>query len=396
MHQSTVFILVLAALLLTACGSDTVSDGTTSQPEQPVAFGYYAARTAVSRACGQRAEVFTRAQKETFVDGVTNRTIPSGQRVGVFGFYQGQDSWKPKKFTADFMYNQPLVAGDATDVVENGADGKTDTTIVRSTLSYVSDAEKKYWPNTPGDKLAFIAYYPWMKVPADDELANLDTYIQPVFTQGGGLGTFRFKVAANSKDQLDFMVSDSIVDQTKPKVGDRVRLTFHHALAAVTASVTSAQDLIDAGGKIANVKYEMTGVRAQGTCHPKVDDKGRMTFVWDGLTTDAKFIADNTIEEVERYLVMIPQPLTTAKITIKYDIEFHETVDGKDYVSYSYRDNVASFDLSKTSGSTDVAVWRPGLRYNYNVIVSLTGVNFVPSISKWTTGTMETDLKTNP
>lgn len=396
MHQSTVFILVLAALLLTACGSDTVSDGTTSQPEQPVAFGYYAARTAVSRACGQRAEVFTRAQKETFVDGVTNRTIPSGQRVGVFGFYQGQDSWKPKKFTADFMYNQPLVAGDATDVVENGADGKTDTTIVRSTLSYVSDAEKKYWPNTPGDKLAFIAYYPWMKVPADDELANLDTYIQPVFTQGGGLGTFRFKVAKDSKNQLDFMVSDSVVDQTKPRIGDRVHLTFHHALSAVTASVTMAQDLIDAGGKIANVKYEMTGVRAQGTCHPKVDDKGRMTFVWDGLTTDAKFIADNTIEEVERYLVMIPQPLTTAKITIKYDIEFHETVDGKDYVSYSYRDNVASFDLSKTSGSTDVAVWRPGLRYNYNVIVSLTGVNFVPSISKWTTGTMETDLKTNP
>jgi hypothetical protein len=396
MHQSTFSFLVLAALLFTACSQDTVTDGTTSLPEQPVAFGYYAARTAVSRACGQRAEAFTRAQKETFVDGVTNRTIPSGQRVGIFGFYQGQEKWAPKKFTADFMYNQPLVAGTATEVTENGADGKTDTTIVRSTLSYVSDAEKKYWPNTPGDKLAFIAYYPWMEAPADDELATLDTYIQPVFTERGGLGTFRFKVAANTKNQLDFMVSDSVVDQTKPGISDRVHLTFHHALSAVTASVTMAQDLIDAGGKIANVRYEMTGVRAQGTCHPKVDDKGRMTFVWDGLTTDATFTADNTIEEVERYLLMIPQPLTTAKLTITYDIEFHETVDGEDYVSYSYRNNVASFDLSKTSGSTDVAVWRPGLRYNYNVIVSLTGVNFTPSIRKWTTGTMETDLKTNP
>ena len=397
MHQSTFSFLVLAALLLTACGSDTVTDGTTSQPEQPVAFGYYAARPAVSRACGQRAEAFTRAQKETFVDCVTNRTIPEGQSVGIFGFYQGQDSWKPKKFTADFMYNQPLVAGEATDVTENGADGKTDTTVVRCALNYKSDAEKKYWPNTPGDKLAFIAYYPWTEAPTDDKLATLDTYIQPVFTKGGGIGSFRFKVAANSKDQLDFMVSDSVVDQTKPGISDRVHLTFHHALAAVTASVTMAQDLIDAGGKIANVRYEMTGVRSQGTCHPKVDDKGRMTFVWDGLTTDATFTTDNTTDAVENALVMIPQPLTTAKLTITYDIEFHETgTDGKDYVSYSYRNNVATFDLSKTSGSTDVAVWRPGLRYNYNVIVSLTGVNFTPSILKWTTGTMETDLKTNP
>ena len=176
------------------------------------------------------------------------------------------------------------------------------------------------------------------------------------------------------------MVSDSIVDQTKPKVGDRVRLTFHHALAAVTASVTSAQDLIDDGGKIANVRFEMTGVRSQGTCHPKVDDKGRMTFVWDGLTTDATFTADNTTEAVERALVMIPQPLTTAKLTIKYDIEFHEKdTDGADYVSYSYRDNVATFDLGKTSGTSAVAAWRPG-------------INFTPSVRQWTTGTMETDL----
>lgn len=393
-HQPIALLLVLAALLFTACSQDTVFDGTTAQPERlPVTFGYYAARTAATRATdGQQGGVATRAQKETVVDGSTHRTIPEGQRVGIFGFYQGKDSWKPKTFTADFMYNQPLVAGEATDVTEKATDGKTDTTVVRCALSYDNDANQKYWPNTPGDKLAFIAYYPWMEAPADDKL---DTYIKPDFTKGGGIGSFRFKVAANSKDQLDFMVSDSIVDQTKPKIGDRVRLTFHHALAAVTASVTSAQDLIDAGGKIANVRYEMTGVRSQGTCHPKVDDKGRMTFVWDGLTTDATFIADNTTDAVERALVMIPQPLTTAKLTITYDIEFHETVDDKDYVSYSYRDNVATFDLGKTSGTSAVAAWRPGLRYNYNVIVNLTGINFTPSVRQWTTGTMETDLNEN-
>lgn len=395
MHQPTVSILVFAALLFTACSQDTVSDGTTSQPEHlPVTFGYYAARTAATRATdGQQGGVATRAQKETVVDGSTHRTIPEGQRVGIFGFYQGQDKWTPKKFTADFMYNQPLVAGEATDVKEKGADGKTDTTVVRCALNYKSDAEKKYWPNTSGDKLAFIAYYPWMEAPANDELRTLDTYIQPVFTNGGGIGSFGFKVAANSKDQLDFMVSDSVVDQTKPGISDRVHLTFHHALAAVTASVTSAQDLIDAGGRIANVRYEMTGVRSQGTCHPTVDSKGRMTFVWDGLTKDATFIADNTTEAVENTLVMIPQPLTTAKLTITYDIEFHEKdTDGADYVSYSYRDNVATFDLGKTSGTSAVAAWRPGLRYNYNVIVNLTGINFTPSVRQWTTGTMETDL----
>ena len=390
-HQPKVLLLVLASLLLTACSQDTVTDKVTPQPaNQTVAFGYYAARTATTRAQSGAA---TRAQKETVVDGSTHRTIPEGQSVGIFGFYQGQDSWTPKKFTADFMYNQPLVAGTATEVTEKGADGKTDTTVVRCALNYKSDAEKKYWPNTPGDKLAFIAYYPWMEVPADDKLATLDTYIQPRFTNGGGIGAFRFKVAAKSKDQLDFMVSDAIVDQTKPRINDRVHLTFHHALAAVTASVTMAKDLIDAGGKIANVRYEMTGVRAQGTCHPTVDSKGRMTFVWDGLTNDATFTTTNTTEAVENALVMIPQPLTTAKLTIKYDIEFHEKdTDGADYVSYSYRDNVATFDLGKTSGTSAVAAWRPGLRYNYNVIVNLTGINFTPSVRQWTTGTMETYL----
>lgn len=393
MHQSTVFLLTLAATLLTACSQDTVPDGTTSQPEQPVAFGYYAARTAATRAQDTQ-QATTRAQEATFVDGVTNRTIPAGQRVGIFGFYQGPNDWTPKKFTADFMYNQPLVAGLAEDVTEKAADGKTDTTIVRSTLSYVSDAEKKYWPNTPGDKLAFIAYYPWNEAPADDKLASLDTYIQPVFTKGGGIGAFRFKVAEKAEDQLDFMVSDSVVNQTKPGINDRVRLTFHHALSAITATVTMSQDLIDAGGKITNMHYSISGVRAQGTCKPTVDNKGKMTFTWNELTTDATFTTGDAATDAARCLVMIPQPLSKAQLTITYDIEFHEKDkdDGQDYVSYSYRGNVATFDLSKTSGGTDVSAWRPGLRYNYNVIVSLTAINFTPSIRPWTIGTMETDL----
>ena len=395
MHQPTVLILTLAAALFTACSQDTVTDGITTQPEQqPVAFGYYAARTATTRAQNtQQDQTTTRAQKETFVDGTANRTIPKGQRVGVFGFYQGQENWKPKTFTADFMYNQPLVAGEATNVTEIAADGKANTTVVRCALNYVSDADQRYWPNTPGDKLAFIAYYPWNEAPTDDKLASLDTYVKPNFTKGGGIGSFSFKVASKSENQIDFMVSDPVVDQIKPRINDRVRLTFHHALSAITASVTRSQDLIDVGGQIANISYSITGVRRQGTCQPTVDSKGRMTFSWSDLTTDnATFDTGNSTNEVERCLVMIPQPLSTAKLTVKYDIEFHETVGDQDYVSYSYRNNVATFDLSKTAGGTGVAVWRPGLRYNYNVIVSLTGINFLPSIQPWTTGTMETDL----
>ena len=56
-------------------------------------------------------------------------------------------------------------------------------------------------------------------------------------------------------------------------------------------------------------------------------------------------------------------------------------------------ESMAAF--SDTSGTTAVAAWRPGLRYNYNVIVNLTGINFTPSVRQWTTGTMETDLNEN-
>lgn len=383
--HSIIFLLSLAAPLLAACGQDTVIGGDPYRPdERTVAFGYYAAGSAS-----------TRAQKETFVDGATNLTIPEGQRVGVFGFYQGQTDWTPGTFTADFMYNLPLAAGEAVKVMDT-ASGDS---VVRCSLNYDKDTDKKYWPNTPGDKLAFIAYYPWNEAPSDDELASLDSYIQPVFTHGGGIGTFRFKVASNTKDQLDFMVSDSVVNQTKPGVNDRVRLTFHHALSAVTASVTRAQDLIDAGGQVANISYTLSGVRSTGTCHPVVSNDGRLSFTWDGLTNDASFQVDTSStgagKEAERTLLIIPQPLTTAVLTVTYDIEFHETVDGTDYVSYSYRDNVATFQLNSTAESSGTAVWRAGLRYNYNVIVSLTAINIEPSISQWTTGTMETDLN-NP
>lgn len=394
MHQPTVFFLVLIALLFTACSQDTVPDGFAPPPDRlPVTFGYYAARTAATRTLDTQ-QATTRAQEATFVDGVTNRTIPKGQCVGIFGFYQGPDAWTPKKFTADFMYNQPLVAGDTTVVTEKADDGKTNTTVVRCALNYETNADKKYWPNTPGDKLAFIAYYPWNEAPTNDKLASLDTYIQPDFTKSGGIGAFRFKVAAKAEDQLDFMVSDSVVNQTKPRINDRVRLTFHHALSAITATVTMSQDLIEAGGKITNMHYSISGVRRQGTCKPTVDNKGKMTFVWNELATDATFTTGDATTDAARCLVMIPQPLSNAKLTITYDIEFHEKDkdDGQDYMSYSYRGNVATFDLSKTSGGTGLSAWRPGLRYNYNVIVSLTAINFTPSIRPWTTGTMETDL----
>ena len=391
--QILILLFTLAATLLTACSQDTVPDGFAPPSDRlPVTFGYYAARTAVTRALDTQ-QATTRAQEETFVDGVTNRTIPTGQCVGIFGFYQGQDKWTPKKFTADFMYNQPLEAGDATDVTEIAADGKTNT-VVRCALNYINPTDQRYWPNTPDDKLAFIAYYPWKEAPTNDKLASLDTYIQPVFTKGGGIGAFSLKVAEKAEDQLDFMVSDSVVNQTKPGINDRVRLTFHHALSAITATVTMSQDLIDVGGKITNMRYSISGVRRQGTCKPTVDNKGKMTFVWNELATDATFTTGDAATDAARCLVMIPQPLSNAKLTITYDIEFHEKDkdDGQDYVSYSYRNNVATFDLSKTSGGTDVSAWRPGLRYNYNVIVSLTAINFTPSIRPWTTGTMETDL----
>lgn len=370
-------------MLLASCGQNTITDGEAARSDrQTLAFGYYAAGSAS-----------TRAQKETFVDGVTNLTIPKGQKVGIFGYYQGQDDWTPKKFTADFMYNQPLVAGESVNVTET--ESGTSKSIVRCSLSYDNEADKKYWPNTEGDKLAFIAYYPWNEAPADDKLSSLDTYIQPVFTKGG-IGAFRFKVAGKAENQLDFMVSDSVVNRTRPLISGNVPLTFHHALSAITSSVTMAQDLIAAGAKITNVSFALTGVRSRGTCHPKVDKNGKMSFIWDDLTTDASFqVAPPSDEntEAERVLLIIPQPLTTAELTVTYDIEFHETgTDGKDYVSYSYRGNTAAFKLSETSGTAGTPVWRAGLRYNYNVIVSLTGINFLPSIRQWTTGTMETDL----
>lgn len=359
-----VYILYMVYLLAAAgCSTSVTHEEEVIEPTEervPVSFGYYTG-----------SAVATRADSVYFIDGQTVKTIPVDKQVGVFGYYQGQTKWADgTAWTADFMYNQPMTASAAT----------TSGNVTTAKLTYRPVA---YWPNTPGDMLTFMAYYPYTVT------GSTDTGIAPQIERGNGTGSFRFSVKADPEQQVDFLVSDIQADLTKQTVNGRVTLTFHHALAEVSAQVRLTKEMRDAHAEAEIKSLMLEGIMDQGTCTPTY---GSTSPVWSnqGFSTGNSTGTFNTTGKTgsAAILLMIPQPLTDSKyLTVSYDINFYDK-DGDDRkLLYSYTNNKTRVSLGpteqQTEGSSTVTRWEAGKRYVYNVMVDLKEIEVLPSVSPW-------------
>ena len=246
-----------------------------------------------------------------FIDGTDKKTIPSGEKVGVFGYYHqttNWNTWQPGKGTANVFYNEQM---------ESTGTGDSPT---QAGLTY---SNLRYWPNNEGDKCSFIAYYPFT--------ANGATTNGLSITQGTNDFTkFHFTMAQNSKDQVDFMVSDLAANIGKQAIAETVELKMHHMLCQVTVDVSKAYDMKDV------TKIEFTNINVSGDCTPALTSTG-MTYTWDN-TTKGSAVIDN-FNEPQSIILAIPHVTSGVKIavTAKGKTDEHEVKDMKWEAGYRYK-----------------------------------------------------------
>ena len=395
-------ILTFAALIFASCTK--IEGGDSVNPET----GYEASSDLVDFSWYTTRALNTKANPTYFVGDATTtgteRHLNSGTSMGVFGYFHPQDNgaagtWK----TGAGAYNAPnLFYNEPVSISESGG-----------TYSY-DYTNSRYWPRNSLDKISFIAYYPWNELNTSGA-ATENTIAEPFLdsrSERQGLVGFYYVVPEKSKDQVDFMVSDLCLEQSKAvwsvsqnhssgltgNENGKVKFFFHHALSQVRVKSVN----FDKGG---NDDIEVTinyivfkNVAVYGQCIPVPDFStttatGRTTVTptWPvgslvgrrpNLTSgvQAKVCYDNATNtwDVNEFLLMIPhQFFTGATIEVNFDVVRRpDTVTGE---YYSYLGNTLSAPLTTTS----VYAWEAGKIYTYNITLDLKQIKVTADVVDW-------------
>lgn len=291
----------------------------------------------------------------THVDELT--VIPKDKKVGVFGYYQGIDTWDNIYMRPEFFFNEPMTSqGRREDPVGSGNYSRT---------AYLDYSPLRYWPNGEDEMLAFYAYYPYSDFTFDAQghgtpSAATDygfTYHQS--NQTLAQGEFTFTVKDNASQQIDFMCSDLEYDQLRTDylTGDhRVPLTFYHKLARILINIT-----IDANSHFDKItELYIEGVHKTAVFKP---DHMHHFSAWERplIGSTLRNIGNVEVDQLpangsltaseSTALLLIPQRCEQESYFIKFKL--HNTTTGNnDQFSFPLRD-----------------VWWAGREYEYNFTV---------------------------
>lgn len=205
--------------------------------------------------------------------GKGSNILPSGTQAGVFAYHttRGFDN---STASANFMYNLPM------DVVTS--------TGTKNGLNY---SPLRYWPND-GSYLSFWAYYPWNANVANNDLdgdngININT---TSIGNGKGMGSIKFTMKEDSREQVDFMATDLVANGTKTdhkatSAADApipVKLTFNHMLSQIRIYIN--QQLTDGTSKKWHMDSLKTAVELAniGTCATLIPTyaDSKTTWAW--------------------------------------------------------------------------------------------------------------------
>lgn len=220
-----------------------------------------------------------------------------------------------------------------------------------------------YWPLT--EKLQFFAYSPTTGV----------SYTEPNGTDKG-YPKFTYTVQTDAANQKDLVIA-SVENKTKVENGvtPAVSLTFKHALTQINIQVIQED---------ANYTYEVeptvtiSGIKGNGT----FTYTGVNTGAWTTGSTDATYtytlgdITDGSSAiTASNALMLIPQDITNAKITIKY-----KTKKGNSYVFNDKKE----IPLAETTPA-----WGFGTKILYKLTLPVGGekVKIEGEADKWDTET---------
>ena len=355
--------LFLLVALLTGCAKESsVADSPeTKQPQQaqtPIGLSGYVpkAQTAGTRS----SSLFN-----------TDQGIPDGRSIGVYAYYHQNSNWLTNGSNQlNFMINQQATHNKLADA------------YIYSPL--------KYWPNTPSDKLSFIGYYPYYDGAASGETSTASTGITNITISDTGLPTFDFTVKDNETDQVDFLVSDLLKDQTKPAIHQSIRLLFKHATSKISFRIVISND----------IKADVATFNVYGIGLTKLYSKGTLKPSYDGSETLLTWEGQNTVKEkytcaASKSYLLLPQTLSNdAQLTLDYSITFKSggtvfTYEGGKPVenaTYTYRYPTASVQLNtlKATGSEEaLKKWEANHHYIYTIRLTAKRIEFTGEVVDW-------------
>lgn len=229
--------------------------------------------------------------------GQGSNFLPNGTQAGVFGYHTSSSGWTSSS-SADFMYNQPMdVETPSTRTITTTTDGtSTTTTITSNGLNYTPI---RYWPNDD-TKVSFWAYFPWNATVASNDLdsdngININT---TSIGNGKGMGSIKFTMKEDSREQVDFMMSGLIADQKKADhrpssdadAPTPVSLTFNHMLSQIriyinqklTSGTTKSWDMASL-----KTTVELANIGTTATLTPAYAD-GKTTWTWSTPSDEDK------------------------------------------------------------------------------------------------------------
>ena len=396
MKKRTTYIMLLATLAAIGCAKVDTEVEDVLKEDEPIDFSWYATRNTA-----------TKADPTYFVGDVTTtgqqRHLNSGTSMGVFGYFHPQTSggvagtWNTSAGaynTPNLFYNEPVSIAE-----DNG--------------TYTYDyANSRFWPRNKLDRISFIAYYPWNKLNTSGAATD-ETIVEPFLDVNSvrqGMVGFYYVVPVKSEDQVDFMVSDLCLEQSKAVWTDnhaqgltgnangKVKFFFHHALSQIRVKSVS----FDTGGntdvelKINYIVFR--NVAVFGQCIPvpdfgSVDATGRVpvTPSWptgtlvgrrpdltSGVTADVCYNSSTDTWDVNKFLLMIPhQFFTGATIEVNFDVT--RVVDAVTGEYYSYTGNTLSAPLT----TTNVYEWQAGKIYTSNITLDLKQIKVTADVVDW-------------
>lgn len=381
-------ILLILALILAAV---SCSKNEIFEPENDrVGFDTYALRTKAG---------------DSYVGGNKTATsnIPVNSKFGVFAYFHpgNSDTDTPGEWKSTVNQNRSnLMLNQWVQRVEPST----------GTYAYYYPAEdSRYWPKNENDRISFFAYYPYAaNAFVVDENAQSDgtgiTLQDPEDDHYGyahnpvGFPKFKFVVNPDASQQVDFMLSDMCLNQSKKAgvlTGDGdVKFIFHHMLSQIrikTVDFVLENDAVT----VSDIQFKFIGVPISGILTPSVasspDAKGNATmgYTWSGFnSSNSEFhgtIYDEDASEAEKkaaVMLMIPHTFnvddpTKDIVEVTFKVTREDLDDGTGE-HYEYTGH-----LTTSLGAGGLAGWERNKIYNYTIRVTLNAIDFSAQVEDW-------------
>ena len=375
-------ILGFASALLASCSKNEIID-----PKERFGFDTYAMRTKAG---------------STYVGGSKTATtnIPVGGKFGVFAYFHPGDV----STSTTGVWNSADVNLNYSDMLLNEAVTRVEPSTGTYAYTYAST---RYWPKNETDRISFFAYYPYaanafiveegaagdgtgitLQDPEDDHYGYSHN---PV-----GFPKFKFSVNTDASKQVDFMISDMCLNQSKKAgytTGDDgvVKFTFHHMLSQIRIkTVDFVVDNEDVDVEL--VDFSFLGVPVSGIVTPSItsapDAKGNaaMGFSWSGLnSSNSKFTAsiydDSATEAEKQAAIMLMIPHTFSEDEGKDIVEVTFKVKRKTNAAGEHYEYTGHLSTSLASGG--LSAWERNKIYNYTISVRLNAISLSAEVEDW-------------